>query len=301
LIHQPSLGCARPTRKFIKQHARSIITSVIALVESFVTLKALDGNEGAQKTGSVWSACDAISTKLPKGNRACMRREMFTWAGDCNETMEEFQEIVDLGPVESASDGQIDEGNNSDDPNSWDKFCENMGTGERYTNAEIDVANACLAIIKCSRGVLNLALKASECAGNEIKTCKETTDALDSKGILQWISNLHELSRKVGENVTDLGMVLYPPINLAVTNESNNTTDGKTWMKTDIWSLISMQIDATKAVANYVVDVVQPVESHTSIKMSEEVKELGSKLLFAIDNRKVEAENALSQAFSHSS
>ena len=87
LVHQPTIGCSRSLRKYIKQHSRGTVTAVISLIESFQSLKAMDKNIGAQNTGVVWSQCDDILTKLPKGNRAAMRREIFTWVGDCNETM----------------------------------------------------------------------------------------------------------------------------------------------------------------------------------------------------------------------
>lgn len=97
LIHQAKYGCSRSTRKFVKQSSRAIVARVISLVESFVSLSALESNVGAQNTGAVWDVCDEAISKIPKGNRVSMRRELFTWVRECNETMEEFQELVDLG------------------------------------------------------------------------------------------------------------------------------------------------------------------------------------------------------------
>ena len=60
IIHQPSAGCGRSTRQYVKQSSRAVVLSVMSLIEAFLSLKALDGNVGAQKTGVVWSACDNI-------------------------------------------------------------------------------------------------------------------------------------------------------------------------------------------------------------------------------------------------
>merc|ERR1712038_1636606 len=114
----------------------------------------MDDNVGAQKTGAVWSACDDILSKLPRGNRACMRREIFTWVADCNETMQEFQDIVEHSSTTSVGDDDVD----VDDE-------EDFVSEERYSSKELGIAIASLALIKCSRGILGLVLKACECAG----------------------------------------------------------------------------------------------------------------------------------------
>lgn len=232
----------------------------------------MEGNIGAQNTGVVWSQCDEILTKLPKGNRAAMRREIFTWVGDCNETMAEFQEIVDLGPTLE-------------------------GNEEQYNENEIEIAKSCLAVIKCSRGILGLVMKACECAGDQISEFKDSGEDY-SKEIFQWISTVHDLSRVVGEKVTDIGMSLYPPINLeASENESEDLNEEGEWMKTEIGQQIAKQSNAIKAVANFVQDKMISTKNHSfSIKMSDEVMELGSKLLAAVDLRTTEAENAISNA-----
>ena len=37
--------------------------------------------------------------------------------------------------------------------------------------------------------------------------------------MLQWISNLHEMARTVGEGVTNVGILLYPPLDNATASE----------------------------------------------------------------------------------
>ncbi len=286
MVHQPTIGCARSTRKYVKHHARSTVAAVTSLIESFVDLTAMDKNVGAQKTGVVWSVCDDIISKLPKGNRACMRREIFTWVADCNETMQEFQELVDLGSV--SVENNTKEGSLSDD------FCDNS---ENYSRDEIEIAKACLAIIKCSRGILGLVLKASECAGEAAMHSKVENTEESFKVILQWISNVHELARVVGENVTDLGMLLYPPINLEITNyDSDQNGEEGNWLKTEIGRQIMCQVNAIQKVALYVHDHSVPGNTHIDIQMSDVVMELSSKLLSAIDKRKAEAAKAITCA-----
>jgi hypothetical protein len=284
MVHQPTLGCSRSLRKYTKHHARSVVNSVVSLVDSFVSTRALEKTVGAQKTGVVWSACDDVIAKLPKGNRACMRREIFTWVGDCNETMQEFQEVVDLGPASVEKTVE-----NESSP--MDDFEET----QYANNGELETAKACLAIVKCSRGVLGLVLKACECAGNEAEKTKEK-ESDHFKAILQWISNAHELSRKVGENATELGVLLYPPINIEIADSESDQHDkeGK-WSRTEIGKQILMQTEAIKAVASYVHDHIVPGDDHIPIPMSDEIMELASKLLSAVDLRKTEANQALTE------
>ena len=297
LVHQPSIGCSRSLRKYVKQHARGLVTSVMNLIESFESFIALEKNVGAQNTGVVWSRCDEILTKLPKGNRAAMRREMFTWVGDCNESMQEFQEIVDLGPTNTnASTGEKE----ASDSSTWDDFCDNIGTGEQYTDREIDIAKSCVKVMKCSRGILNLMIKACECAGNHASSLiEEEENKVQSKAIYQWISNGHEMARIVGENVTEIGMCLYPPLNLTLSDVESGASniEGK-WIQTELGLQILRQSAAIKAVASYVHDHIASVNEHESIsiQMSDEVLEMATVLLAAVDARKEETRSAISTA-----
>ena len=260
--------------------------AVIALIESFVTLKALDQNTGAQKTGVIWSACDEIA-KIPKGNRASIRRDFFTWVGDCNESMQEFQELAEMDrPSEDKDEGES---------STWDDFCANAGTGEEYTNEEVQIVKSCVAIMKCSRGSLSLVLKACECAGDELKKIQSNDDE-KSKCILQWISNVYEYAKIVGENVTDLGMLLYPPIDIS-SGESDENDCEKPWMQTEIGQQVQEQADAVKMLIDYIQEHATFSSEQISIPMSEEVNELAAKLSSAIVLRKNEADKALQSAF----
>jgi hypothetical protein len=286
LIHQPSMGCARSTRYFAKQNARAVVATVVALIESFVSLRAIGGNTGAQLTGAVWSACDKIIEKIPKGNRTCMRRELFTWVSECNETMQEFQDLLDSTSPEDQEDNT----------KAWDKFCSNPGTGETYTALEHPIVAACIAIIKCSRGVLGLAIKSLECAGDEVMRLTVDLDAAAEKEktrrrqILQWMSNLHEICRNIGEGATDLGYLLYPPLDLCVEGVEMLPSATK----------LGQQMLNQKRVllsASYMINDALPAkDGQVAMVMSEEVKEMCSKLLSAIEIRSNDAEQSIASA-----
>ncbi len=286
-------------------------------MEAFASGEALHGNVGAKLTGVLWQACEDVE-RLPKGNRACMRRELFGWVRECNETMEEFQELIDLG---HSSDGNENENQTNDETdNHWDDFCNNVGTGEQYTPQELPIVEASHALIKCSRGILNLSLKACDCAGDAValldqqrdtKSTSPSGDDADASlsnerklGILQWISNLHELCRKIGEGATDLGCVMYPPLNLSTETDEHNEegdADGNLeqedmWAQTEIGSQVMEQTKNLLRAAHLIHNPIPPssnVEGQAqqeqrvqeSIEMSEKVKELCSKLLSAIEKR----------------
>mmetsp|Transcript_4590 Transcript_4590/g.6397 ORF Transcript_4590/g.6397 Transcript_4590/m.6397 type:complete len:438 (+) Transcript_4590:148-1461(+) len=306
LLHQAEVGCARSTRYFIKQRAIAIVSAVTQLIESMQNLRGLEGNVGAQLTGVLWSACDEVP-KLPRGNRACMRREIFKWVGECNETMEEFAELV---KASESTAGDIDsedtalKSSGSEGGNGWDDFCENVGTGENYTSDELPIVRASLAIIKCSRGILGLALKAYECAGNIEAAAEDTNE--DNKltyiskedipqigAILQWMSNLQEISRLIGVGVTDLGCLMYPPLNFDLSEKSDAKLEKIIWSNTQIGEQLLAQKDYLLTAAHFIIDAT-PYDQSIAIPMSEEVKELSSKLLAAIETRAEEASQGIS-------
>ena len=125
-----------------------------------------------------------------------MRRDLFQWLRDCNDTMEEFQEMIDSGPSSGS--------NNAD----WGDFCD--GTEDRYTADELKIAQSCVAIVKCSRGTINGVMKICDYLGEYID--KEPSD--NSNHELLWIATLHELARNIGRGVTDFGSLMYPPLDL---------------------------------------------------------------------------------------
>ncbi|KAL7530247.1 hypothetical protein ACHAXR_003385 [Thalassiosira sp. AJA248-18] len=246
LLFSPSCGSSRSLRKYVKQSSRAILASVISLVASFedgsACGQANDGNNvGAQKTGAVWSSCEKITnarslSSLPKGNRSAMRRELMVWLRDCNESVEEFEEVLLLGPRDSGGEND-GEGGGEDD----------MMDEEQFTEKEMTVAKASVNVMKCSKNLLGLVLKACECVGEaadkklledqeegtnnnmeQTPTNNKQQEQEDSdnkrKEMLQWISNLHEMARTVGEGVTNVGILLYPPL-----DSSSNAKELQKW------------------------------------------------------------------------
>ena len=98
---------------------------------------------------------------------------------------------------------------------------------------------ASLALIKCLRGILNLSLKACDCASDEVEKNGDSQDTDRKMQNMRWISNIHKISQKVGEGATDLGCIMYPPLNLSLrTQDGTNKTK---WQHTDIGSQILEQ------------------------------------------------------------
>uniref|UniRef100_A0A7S2UAH1 Cyclin-D1-binding protein 1-like N-terminal domain-containing protein n=2 Tax=Attheya septentrionalis TaxID=420275 RepID=A0A7S2UAH1_9STRA len=284
VIFDPNVGCGQSMRCFLKRSSRSIVATVINLVTSFVDGSALEEQVGAQKTGAVWSSCDAVA-KVPKGNRNAMRRDLFTWVMECNETMEEFQEMIDLGPAPQ----QTDASNQDADGESWDD-----GDEDQYSDTELEVAKASLALIKCSRGTMSVVLKACECAGDEIVTSEGET--LRKKAILQWMSDLHAMSRIVGEGATDLGALLYPPMNFSPTDEGDGEASD-IFQATTLGRQIATQAAAIEAVNAFILDSSPTTEDGSSLEslnLSEDVTSMAAKLRTAGESRKQEAGEALS-------
>ena len=219
---------------------------------------------------------------MPKGNRVSMRRELFTWVRECNETMEEFQELVDLG----VNDGPKEDDEEEEGDDGWDDFCENKG---QYEPEEIPIARSVLALIKCSRGTIGLVLKAMESAGAEAgKTQDETTRS----SIYQWMSNLHEISRIAGEDVTDLGVLLYPPMSFDIGNLAENT-DEELWERNEMGRKIILQRNCLLGIITNIQTASHDAEGDISIPFPEEVLDMANKLSSAVTTRANEAGAAI--------
>lgn len=228
-------GCSAALKVHTQKSCLSICLASLKLVWAFhpgtasgcsgakPDVATKENNVGAQKTGAVWEACDHVINKmLPQGNRNAMRREIFRWTRDCNDTMEEFDEMIGLGPRDE-EDGDADE----DDDDGW-------GGGEdQFSADELPAARACLGLLKNSRGNMKIALETCEALGklaNEAKpapsaegegkasSAAATNDdnndeeAVNRSQRLAAIQEVYQHARKVGEGVTDLGSLMYPPI-----------------------------------------------------------------------------------------
>lgn len=293
VFHQPNVGCAPSLRHTVKQSTRAIVQTVLLLVKSFVDGTALDQNVAAQKTGAIWQACDTIIHKqLPMGNRNAMRRQLFTFLKECNETMREFQEMVNMGPaaaeVESSQQSAQDVGDASNDhtganTTSWEGFL--SGATDQYTAKELPIASACIYVIKCSRGSINVVLKACEAVGqllDEGGTNGEQT--ADDTFRLDWMSQLCEQARVVGESMTDLGATLYPPLEL-------DAVDAQVQQQTDsilrLVELVLKQDDEAQA---------DNGDASCSLGLEDDLRGLARKIQAAVQKRKEEAIEAINSA-----
>jgi hypothetical protein len=198
----------------------------------------------ATRTGVVWHHCDIVlQRRLPVGNRNAMRRDLLTYLHECQETMDEFQAMIDEGPLSlpplptptettAASRNDAGElggdlsGDDDGDEEEWEAFLD--GRFDRYSSSEMSVAEACVSLVKCSRGVLNLVLQAEDAWGsdtnlregddvdNDDDHCDvhATTTTLSEEGVVRMerMGRIHELARSVGMGMTDLGAALYPPL-----------------------------------------------------------------------------------------
>ena len=255
VFFQDGSGCSRSVRESSLRACMAILLNVTHLVESFTDGTAMDKNIGAQKTGAVWESCDTILKKLlPQGNRNAMRRELFTWTRECSDTMEEFQELIDLGPCENSPNNKLGEAEEEEE----DLF---GGEDQQYSDADLPIARACLGIVKCSRGCMKVTLEACEALG-----MTRDEKYFDS------IAHLHELARAVGEGMTDLGSLLYPPLTPAIE---------------DLRKEMERQIESIKALQ----DCIISLES-----MPPQVTELANVLRGAADTRKREVIAAIANA-----
>eukprot|EP00559_Dactyliosolen_fragilissimus_P004778 CAMPEP_0184865050 /NCGR_PEP_ID=MMETSP0580-20130426/16796_1 /TAXON_ID=1118495 /ORGANISM="Dactyliosolen fragilissimus" /LENGTH=439 /DNA_ID=CAMNT_0027364065 /DNA_START=153 /DNA_END=1472 /DNA_ORIENTATION=- len=241
LLFDPRSQCARSARIFCKRSVRAIVASCVNLIKSFVDNTNNDSNISTQMTGAVWSTCDDLITgkTMPRGNAPSVKRECFTWIRDCNDTMEEFEELVQ-NSIEIKNEDDRDE--------------------EYYATGDLGIIKASIALLKCSRGIMSASLKACEFAGEfhnknvQLRvsgqdTCPMHGELVADPDILQyhsleWISTLHEMARTIGEGVTDLGITMYPPININL-GENDDNNDG-------IVGQIMLQKNRILEVANYI-------------------------------------------------
>ena len=280
LIHEPSQGCSRAFRRHVKQACRAIVDAVVQLVAAFSDGTAIEQeNMGAQKTGVVWQACDLVlEKKVPIGNRNSIRRDLFTYMMECQETMDEFQQLIDLGPttgmIEQESSSREKQDNGSDD-SAWEKFL--SGQDQQYTSPELAIATACLALVKCTRGSINLTLQACEAVGAQIQ--EGITLSPQDKARLEWLEQLYRMACKVGDGMTDFGTNLYPPLDLNILPEQ-----------------IELQsMNCISPVVDFVLDA-SLLEDGTTIEFPEDVVTLASKLKAAIQNRRTEALDSVAAA-----
>ena len=215
VLHDDQTGCARPTRQHCKRATRAVVLSVLQMIHVWVDQSAQgnDNHLGAQKNGAVWEKCNVILEKrLPQGNRNCIRRDLLIYMKDCADTMEEFQELIDVGPSTEERTETVDTGDAEFSVlNRLQQALE--GDESTYTNEELPVATASLYLIKLSRGCINLSMQCmEEMTGQQKVDASLEQGQQEDVDRLGWISRLYDVAHDVGVGVTDLGAAMYPPL-----------------------------------------------------------------------------------------
>lgn len=196
VIHDNAMGCSRSMRKLVKHAVRAVVHTCISLLQVFLVAGGSTKN-AAPKTGAIWDACEKI-TKLPTNNRNAMRRDLFTWMVECQDTLQEFSELLQLPTSTSETE------------TTYEMFT--AGQSDDYSPNELPIATASLALIKCSRGSINVAIQACEAVGAVADDAENNNS--NKELLLSWIVKLHDFSRTVGDGMTDLGSLLYPPLDV---------------------------------------------------------------------------------------
>lgn len=295
VLHEKSTGSSLSLRKHVVQTCRAIVASTEHLLEAYTHGEAFTSQQdlGAQKTGVVWQACSVIlDKKLPVGNRNAMRRDLLKYTAECQETMDEFQELVDQGPASTGDVVQTKQPPEEQD-DTWEAFLD--GQNEQYcTLKEIAVGQAVLSILKVSRGTIKLTLQACDAVGEQLKESSSSSEEekislAERQARLEWMRLLHEECCLVGEGVTDLGTTLYPPLKLS-----------------DVTAQVSLQIHRIESVLNHVLDasiVVHDNEAESnrsvSLELHVDITGMAEKLKGALTKRKEEVQTALA-AFGYS-
>jgi hypothetical protein len=254
-MHHPPLGCSRSVQNHTRTAVRAIVRSVVQLIQVFV-VDVVDhhGNHQqhhtslpAQRTGVVWEACTVLlEKKLPVGNRNAMRRDLFTYRMESNVTIQEFQAMLLASPSEHHHRHPTDGDNHNNEQEEEEDDDDDIE--DCYSVSELPIAVACVGILKCSRGTINIAMDTMDRIGMSIlppssslqedRTNTTTTGGGvtnnnnnsnnhnnndgEDQNHARWIctSTLHDLACQVGYGVTDLGASLYPPLVLQRPDDS---------------------------------------------------------------------------------
>jgi hypothetical protein len=205
-LSDDSTGCCRSAKMHARQHGLAILTSVVNLIRCFVEDEQFHlrhPEEANARTGAVWECCGTSKT-MPKGNRNAIRRDLLRYVLDCNETMNEFQDLLDLSAMEDPRESVRRKNETSDDCVEKEYEWQDEDEDDRYDSLELPVATACVFLVKCSRGCLNWTLQVLEILGEN--------QEMQSPSLMDLLDQLAEQAKIVGDGMTDLGATLYPPI-----------------------------------------------------------------------------------------
>ncbi len=193
---------------YARQYTAEAVASVALLVWHFVGRREIgdinvnNGSKGAWRAGVVWDACNKIRRLFPRGNRSTIRRELFVWVRNCNTSIEDFDGILLSSPRSDCNNGE-----DSDDKEE---------AKEPYAETEMVVVQVSVNKMKCSKNLLNPILTECKCIGEctnalSLLTNNEDNNKLATReGALWYIADLHKMTRLVREDLTNIGVLLYP-------------------------------------------------------------------------------------------
>jgi Grap2 and cyclin-D-interacting len=215
-LQNPDAGCSIS----VQRHTRQAVRAILRAVGTFLR------DPSAPHTGVVWEACHVID-KVPRGNRNAMRRDLLIYVSECQETIREFQTLVDDSPGEQEGDE------------------------DHYSARELPVAEACLGLLKCSRGLLKATMEMMDHLDSGTGTTTGDTAATnDTSDADRWrtLATIHERACTVGYGVTTFGAALYPPL----------WPGGADVVNPEVRDEVERQVLALRQLLQYVVEEVHP-------------------------------------------
>ena len=239
----------------LQRHTRKAVRAILRAVVTFY------GDPSAPHTGVVWDACQGLEQNMPRGNRNAMRRDLFTYLRECQETIREFQTLLDDSVEEDDDD-------------------------DHYTSAELPVARASWGLLNCSRGMLKATMEIMDhldkstaspaLSSSSINSSNDDTN--DEEHCWHAIVMLHNRVATVGYGVTDLGAALYPPLLLG----SEDTV---------ISCEVQRQAQALRQLLQYILEDVQP-----RYGLLDPVWETVQKIQTAVEVRTAEVQQGIASA-----
>jgi len=184
-------GFGSAARKHAKRAVLAILQAVIQLLTFWTEEYAQDKTDtmGSQRCGLVWEMCNHVLEKrMPRGNCNSMRRNIMSLMSECQDSINEFQDVINAGVAPENDDEDVE------DEDVFD------GEDEMYSLSEMNVAKASLNLLKCSFRSLRVSLAVMDEYG-----------AVPSFGAA---SSCYEIAHRIGNGVTDLASALYPPLDM---------------------------------------------------------------------------------------
>ena len=194
---------------------------------------------------------------------------MLTFKLEANDTITEFQDLLDLGVAADSADAEnshetavepppppaAEQQDTETESSPWDAAFGAVGTDQHYNTTDHTIAEPRLGILKCSRGCINVSLQAMEAVGLAIND-DDDENSNNKKASLRWISQLHDLARRVGTGITDLGSSLYPPLG-----------------HEDLKGEVDAQVASVRALLSFVLDRASGLEDSVVLELANKIHE----------------------------